>query len=119
MSSTLGGLQKRIVSFRDRRDWKKFHTPKNLAESLVLEAAEVLELFQWKTDEEMKTYLETHKDELSDEMADVLNYLLILANETGIDLMVALEKKIEKNEKRYPEDRAKGSAKKYTEYLDD
>ena len=119
MSNVLVELQQKIVDFRNRRDWKKFHTLKNLAESLVLEAAEVLELFQWKNDGEIDDYLKTNKETLSDELADVFNHLLLLAHETGIDLPTALKRKMEKNEKKYPEDKVRGSAKKYTEYSQD
>ncbi len=116
MADSIKELTKKLIEFRDRRDWKKFHTPRNLAESLAIESAEVLELFQWKSREEVEKYLEENKEDLSEEIADVLNYLLLLAHETGIDPAKALEKKIKLNEKRYPEEKSKGSAKKYTNY---
>jgi NTP pyrophosphatase (non-canonical NTP hydrolase) len=115
MSDSIKNLTKKILDFRDRRDWKMFHTPRNLAESLAIEAAEVLELFQWKSKKEVEKYLTKNKDDLAEEIADVLNYLLLLAHETGIDPAKALEDKLELNEKRYPENKARGSAKKYTE----
>lgn len=115
MAVSIEELTERLIDFRDRREWKKFHTPRNLAESLAIESAEVLELFQWKSREEVKQYLEEHKEDLAEEIADVLNYLLLLAHETGIDPTKALEEKIKLNEKRYPEKKSKGTAKKYTE----
>lgn len=109
-------LIQKIISFRNKRDWGQFHTPKNLAISLSLEAGEVLEHFQWKTDVEVKDYIVSHKEDIGDELGDVLNYLLLLSDAMDINLLEAAEKKIEKNDKKYPVDKAKGSAKKYTEY---
>jgi len=109
-------LTKKIIKFRDDREWSQFHTPKNLAISLSLEASEVLEHFQWKTDEEIIEYLKTHKEHVADELGDVLNYLLLLANKADIDIIQAAENKLKKNEKKYPVEKAKGSSKKYTEY---
>ena len=108
-------LTEKIIQFRDERDWSQFHTPKNLAISLSLEASEVLEHFQWKTDEEIKEYLKTHREHIADELGDVLNYLLLLANRAEIDILEAAEKKLEKNKIKYPVEKAKGSAKKYNE----
>jgi len=115
MAGSLKELTEKLIDFRNRRDWKQFHTPRNLAESLAIESAEVLELFQWKSREEVEKYLEEHKKDLAEEIADVLNYLLLLAHETEIDPTKALEEKIKLNEKRYPEKKSKGTAKKYTE----
>jgi len=84
--SDLRKLQDRIVQLRNDRDWQQFHTPKDMAISLSLEASEVLELFQWKSHEEIEQYLKTHKQDLSDELADVLAYLLLIANDLDIDL---------------------------------
>lgn len=108
-------LTKRIIDFRDRRDWKQFHNPKDLALSLVLEAAELMEHFQWKNPEEMKKHLIDKKEDVSDELADVLYWVLLIAHDFDIDILVALENKIKKNEEKYPEDKAKGSRAKYTE----
>lgn len=108
-------LTKRIIAFRDARDWKQFHKPKDLAVSLSIEASEVLEHFQWKSESEINKYVKTHKEEIAEELADVLNYLLIMAHDLGIDLVAAEEKKVEKNERKYPVEKAKGNAKKYTE----
>ena len=111
---TLEELQKKIIAFRDARDWKQFHTPKDLATGLTLEAGEVAEHFLWKSEEEIKEYLKTHKEEIGDEMGDVLNYLLIMANDFGIDLADATDKKIDKNAQKYPVEKAKGKHTKYT-----
>lgn len=102
-------LQKVIVKFRDEREWKKFHTPKNIAVSIAVESAELLEHFQWS--EECKD-----KKEISYEMADVLAYLLLLADECGIDLEKAFLEKMEINAKKYPAELVKGRSEKYTSY---
>lgn len=108
-------LTNKIIHFRDEREWSQFHTPKNLAISLSLEASEVLEHFQWKTDEEIQRYLISNKEEIADELGDVLNYLLLLANRADIDIVQAAESKLKKNVIKYPVDKAKGNAKKYNQ----
>src|SRR3989344_2355642 len=108
-------IQKKIIAFRDARDWKQFHTPKDLATGLTLEAGEVAEHFLWKDKAEIEEYIKTHKEEIGDEMGDVLNYLLIMANDFGIDLLDATSKKIDKNATKYPVEKAKGRHTKYTE----
>lgn len=113
--SDLDKLQQRIVQLRNERDWQKFHTPKDMAISLSLEASEVLELFQWKSHEEVEQYLKENKDKLSDELADVLAYLLMIAHDQDIDLTDAFEKKMQKNETKYPIAKSKGRHTKYTE----
>ena len=113
--SDIKALAKMITDFRDERDWKQFHRPKDLALSLVLEATEVLELFQWKSEEEAEQVVENKREELSDELADVFYWVLLMSEDLGIDLKAALERKIEKNKVKYPVQKAKGSSKKYTE----
>ncbi len=108
-------LTKRIIEFRDRRDWKQFHNPKDVALSLVLEATELMEHFQWKNPDEMRKHLVEKKEYISDELADVLYWVLLMSHDFEIDIEKALLKKIEKNEAKYPEDKAKGSHAKYTE----
>ncbi len=108
-------LQQKIVKFRDERDWKQFHNPKDLTLSLMLEAGEVIEHFQWKNKEEIEEYLKTHKDDIGEELADVLYWILLLSYDLKIDVLEALDKKLKKNEGKYPVEKAKGSAKKYTE----
>ncbi|PIR47597.1 nucleotide pyrophosphohydrolase [Candidatus Uhrbacteria bacterium CG10_big_fil_rev_8_21_14_0_10_50_16] len=112
---TLSDLTTKIVAFRDARDWKQFHNPKDLALSLVLEAAEVMEHFQWKNSEEMEKYVQTNKSDIGDELADVLYWVLLMSHDLDIDILDALEKKILKNEAKYPVDKAKGLHTKYTE----
>jgi NTP pyrophosphatase (non-canonical NTP hydrolase) len=105
----------RIRKFRDDRDWKQFHDPKNLAVSISIEAAELLELFQWKTGEEATFFAAEHKERVSEEIADVAIYLVELADITGIDLAKAIEAKLEKNARKYPVDKARGVSTKYTD----
>lgn len=112
---SLEEIQKKIIAFREARDWKQFHTPKNLAIGLTLEAGEVAEHFLWKNEAEIAEYIKTHKEEIGDEMGDVLNYLLIMANDFGIDLLEATDKKIDKNAQKYPVEKSKGKHTKYTE----
>jgi NTP pyrophosphatase (non-canonical NTP hydrolase) len=106
-------LTKKIVKFRDARDWKQFHNPKDVALSLVLEAAEVMEHFQWKNAEEMEQYIRTNKAEIGEELADVLYWVLLMSYDLNIDISEALEKKILKNEEKYPVEKAKGRHTKY------
>lgn len=105
-------LVKKIRNFRDERDWGQFHNPKDLAISLNLEASELLELFQWKSSEEA---ISENKENIQDELADVLYYVLLMFNDLKLDPEESLIKKLEKNSKKYPVDKAYGSKKKYTE----
>ncbi len=103
-----------LLEFRRERDWEQFHRPKDLAISIVLEAAELLEEFQWKTDEEVRKYLAGGGlGPVREELADVVIYLLLMSHDLGIDLLAAVKDKIRKNEEKYPVSKAKGSAKKY------
>jgi len=102
----------KIKKFCDERDWSQFHDPKNLAISLQLEASEVLELFQWTKDNQMK---EGKDADMADELADVFYWLIMLSNHYDIDLVKALDKKMDKNEAKYPVEKAKGISDKYTE----
>ncbi len=113
--SDLRELQQKIIEFRDARDWQQFHNPKDVAISLVLEAGELLEHFQWKDKQEIQQHLSEHIDDVSDELADVLYWVLLLANDLKIDLPTALKKKMEKNAAKYPVKKAKGNHKKYTD----
>lgn len=108
-------IQHRIREFRDARDWMQFHNPKNLAISITLEATELLEHFQWKTLEESEAHAISAKDQIADEIADIAVYLIELTDNLGIDLQQAILNKLEKNAAKYPADKAKGNAKKYTE----
>ncbi len=113
--SDINKLIKRIADFRDARDWKQFHNPKDCAISLSLEASEVLEHFQWKSSEEIKEYVESNKGEISEELADVLYWVLLMSNDLDVDIADAFEKKMKKNEDKYPIEKAKGRHAKYTE----
>ncbi len=98
---------KRLREFSKDRDWEQFHSPENLAKSIVIEAGELLENFQWNASFD--------EDNVKDEIADVMNYCLMLADRLGIDVIQNMHRKIDLNEKKYPVDKAKGSSKKYTE----
>lgn len=111
--SSITTLTEKIINFRNERDWQQFHRPKDLAISLALEAGEVMEHFQWKSEEEIQEYLKTHQEEIGDELADVFNYLLIMAHDFGIDLAAVSERKIEKNALKYPVEKSKGKHTKY------
>ena len=114
--SDLRELQNKVIEFRDARDWKQYHNPKDVAISLSLEASELLEHFQWKNPDEVKQYLKANKDYVSDELMDILYWVLLLANDLSIDIPGAFERKLKKNETKYPVEKAKGQHKKYTEY---
>ena len=106
-------ITKKIKKFRDERDWMQFHDHKNMAVSIVLEASELLEYFQWKTKKEVEQYIKTNKDEVQNEIADIAMYLFELADNLGIDLIMAMEQKLKKNSKKYPIAKARGSNLKY------
>lgn len=101
-----------IIKFRDDRDWKQFHNPKDLAISISLEAAELLEVFQWSA-EDITT--EGKMDKIREELADVLNYCVLMADVCGLDIDEIVMEKIKRNNEKYPVDKAKGSKEKYTQ----
>lgn len=105
----------RIRKFRDDRDWRQFHDPKNLAVSICVEAAELLEIFQWMSGEQAAQYASKNKERVSDEIADVAIYLIELADLVGIDLAAAIDAKLDKNAKKYPVEKARGVSTKYTD----
>ena len=109
----INDLTKRIIAFRDARDWKQFHNPKDIALSLVLEASEVMEHFQWKNKEEIEKYIDINKADIGEELADVLYWVLLMSHDLKIDVLDALEKKIRKNEAKYPVEKSKGKHTKY------
>lgn len=115
MSDDLQVLRESLRRFAEDRDWGQFHTPKNLAVSLSIEAAEVLEHFQWLTDEQSKNLSPEQRDKVALEIADVLLYLLQLADKLQIDPVAAAKNKLAINAEKYPVDKARGSSKKYTE----
>ena len=102
----------RVLKFRDDRDWRQFHTPKDLAISLSLEAAELLELFQWSGTD---LYCPDNRDKLREELADVLSYCILMADVCELDLDEIMNEKVTKNEAKYPVEKARGNASKYTE----
>jgi NTP pyrophosphatase (non-canonical NTP hydrolase) len=108
-------LKNRLRSFAEARDWDQFHSPKNLSMALIAEAAELVEHFQWLTEEQSANLPEEKLAEVQEELADVLIYLVRTADKLDIDLFHAAQRKIDKNESKYPTDKAKGTAKKYTE----
>ena len=116
MSPTLQNLTDRLIAFRDARDWHKFHSLKNLMLSLNLESAELLELAQWKADAQVEAALSDpeFREHLAEECADVLLYLLLICEHAGIELGTAAAEKIERNAAKYPVEKARGSAVKYT-----
>ncbi len=108
-------LLEKLKKFRDERDWMQFHNHKDMAVSMLLEAGEVLEHFQWKSPQEVEEYGKKHKDEIAEEIADVLKYLVQLADNLGIDDIVEVAiKKLEKDGLKYPAEKAKGKHTKYT-----
>jgi len=111
--SDIKDLTEKIKKFRDERDWMQFHNHKDMALSLMLEAGEVLEHFQWKSKAEIEEYARNHKDEIGEEVADVAIYLFELADNLGIDLKDVMEKKLKKNVEKYPAEKAKGKHTKY------
>ncbi len=116
MSSTdLNILKQRLRKFAEARDWDQFHSPKNLSMALSAEVAEITEYFQWLTEEQSKNLPQNKLDEVETELADTLIYLIRLADKLDVDLLAAAISKIELNEKKYPVEKAKGNAKKYTE----
>ena len=115
--TSIAELTALVTRFRDERDWSQFHTLRNLIVSLNLEAAELLELTQWKPDSEIESLSANSSERiaLQDECADVLAYLLLIADRAGIDLTHALRAKMEKNALKYPVETSYGSSRKYTE----
>lgn len=117
MSTTLAELTDRLIAFRDARDWRRFHSLKNLLMSVSIESAELLELTQWQDDAAVEARIDEpeFRDRLSEECADVLIYLLLIAEHAGFELEAAAKKKIEINARKYPVQKARGNARKYTD----
>jgi NTP pyrophosphatase (non-canonical NTP hydrolase) len=118
MKRDLDVLTRRLIAFRDARDWRQFHSMKNLILSVSLEAAEIMELAQWKDEDTVEHAAQGDAEfraRLAEECADVLLYLLLICERAGIDLTEAARAKIDLNEKKYPVKKARGNARKYTE----
>ena len=112
----LDSLKQRLRQFAADRDWDQFHSPKNLSMALSAEVAEIVEHFQWLTEDQSKALPDKKLKEVEAELADTFVYLIRLADKLDIDLLAAADKKIKHNEEKYPADKVRGSAKKYTEY---
>lgn len=110
--SELSDLTDRIVQFRDERDWEQFHSPKNLAAAISVEAAELQELFLWEDGSEPDP---SRSDDVAEEIADVLIYALLFCHQMDVDPARAVREKLELNRERYPVDQARGRSDKYTE----
>ena len=108
-------LRGEVRAFVTARDWDQFHSPKNLAMALSAEAGELLEVFQWLTEEQSRALADDARAAASDEIADVFLYLIRLADKLDIDPIAAAHRKLEANDRKYPADKARGSNKKYTE----
>lgn len=112
-SGGLDALRDALRAFAAERDWERFHTPKNLAAALAVEAAELLEPFQWLTPEESAALTSEQQAAVREEMADVLLYLVRLADRLDVDLVAAARDKLRRNAEKYPVEKARGSARKY------
>ena len=114
--TTIHELKERMAKFVHERDWEQFHTPKNLSMSISIEAAELMEHFQWLTVEQSKSLEPDALQDISEELADIVIYSLSLSNFLELDLADAILQKMEKNRRKYPKERVKGKAHKYTYY---
>jgi dCTP diphosphatase len=119
MTMTIRQLEKKLETFAVERDWNKYHSPKNLSMALAIEASELLEEFQWLTEEESRNLGADKLQRVRDEAGDVFICLLRLASKLKIDLMEAAEQKLAKNAIKYPVEKSRGNARKYTEFTDD
>lgn len=115
MPTRIESLTAEICAFRDARDWRQFHNPKELAVAIAAEACELLQHFVWQSPEQSEQRVRDRKDEISSEMADVAILLFELADNCGVNLADAIREKLARNESRYPVAKAKGSNKKYNE----
>ena len=114
--SKLEAIKERLREYTKEREWEQFHSPKNLSMALSVESSELLEIFQWKTEEASFKLSEQELENTADELADIFVYCLMISDKLGVDLLTATEAKITKNEQKYPAEKVRGSAKKYTEY---
>jgi dCTP diphosphatase len=114
--SDLEEIKLKARNFAAQRDWEQFHSPKNLVMALGVEAAELIEIFQWLTEEQSEKVSHETRERVADEIADVQVYLARLADRLDIDIAKAVTAKMKKNEEKYPADLVRGSSKKYTEY---
>jgi NTP pyrophosphatase (non-canonical NTP hydrolase) len=115
--TTLSAIKEEVLAFVRERDWERFHSPKNLSMALAAEAGELLEHFLWETPE--GSHERATAEEVADELADIVIYAIEFANMTGIDLSSAIRSKMRKNAEKYPVEKARGNARKYTEFRDE
>lgn len=116
--TSLESLRDKLRQFAAERDWDQYHTPKNLSMALIAEAAELIEHFQWVDGDRSHLLEDKTRNSVEEELADILIYLVRISDKLGIDLYRAVDRKIGINERKYPADKVRGSAKKYTEYDD-
>lgn len=116
MGNDFQALTESLRRFTAERDWEQFHSPKNLAMALAAETGELLEHFQWLTEAQSRDLPPDKKHRVAEEIADVQNYLIRLADQLGIDIPAAVHAKIRQNEAKYPADKVRGDARKYNEY---
>jgi dCTP diphosphatase len=116
-TTSINDLKEMLKKFRDARDWKQFHTPKNLVQAISIEANELMDEFLWKTDEEIDDLLtqDNFRQTISYELADVMAFCLNFANATNIDLSQAMNEKMIHNNEKYPIEKSKGNATKYNQ----
>lgn len=112
----LEAIRIRLREFSDARDWDQFHSPKNLSMALSVEVSELVECFQWLTEEQSRALTAEQQAAVIDEIADVQMYLILLADKLGVDIHTAVEQKLKKNEEKYPIEKVKGNSKKYDQY---
>jgi NTP pyrophosphatase (non-canonical NTP hydrolase) len=117
MADSLDNLRNRIQQFVQERDWAQFHSPKNLAMAMIVEAAELVEHFQWDTEAESRELTDVKREQVGHELADTFVYLLRIAQVLDIDLIEVTNNKIEINALKYPADKARGKNNKYTDYM--
>jgi NTP pyrophosphatase (non-canonical NTP hydrolase) len=115
-NQSLEELKEKIRQFADERDWDQFHSPKNLSMALIAEAAELVEHFQWLTEDQSASLAADKLLEVREELADIQIYLVRIADKLNVNLLDAVNDKIKVNESKYPADKVRGSAKKYTDY---
>jgi NTP pyrophosphatase (non-canonical NTP hydrolase) len=114
--TTLQELKEAVLAFTEERDWERFHSPKNLSMALAAEAAELMEHFLWETPE--ASHDKATREDVADELADIIVYAIEFANISGIDISTAIRAKMRKNAEKYPVDKARGNSRKYTEFND-
>ena len=110
-----GEVVNKLLEFRHQRNWEQYHTPKNLSMGISIEASELMQEFLWKTDEEVAQRIKEKPENVADEIADIASYVFLLSHDLGFDLFKEIERKIEKNAKKYPVEKCYGIATKYTE----